>query len=102
MVKITGTGSIVMSPPTSGIYTGLTLFQQRASANTMTVSGGGYMDVSGTFYTAAGTLEVGGGGDSQVGSQYISRLLSIVGSGSLRIDYDHNEAIPRRLLHLVE
>lgn len=101
-VDISGTGSIVMSPPTSGIYKGLTLFQDRESANEMSVSGGGYMNISGTFYAAGGTLKVAGGGDSKVGSQYISRYLTINGNGGLTIDYDPNQAIPRRILGLVE
>jgi Flp pilus assembly protein TadG len=102
VVSITGTGSIVMSPPTTGIYKGLTLFQARYSGNTMTVSGGGYMDIIGTFYTAGGTLKVSGGGDSKVGSQYISRFLEIVGNGGLYIDYNKPNAIPRRVLQLIE
>jgi putative Flp pilus-assembly TadE/G-like protein len=102
VVSITGTGSIIMSPPTQGTYKGLTLFQDRASSNTMTVSGGGYMDITGTFYAAGGTLKVGGGGDGRVGSQYISRFLEIVGNGGLRIDYDPEKAIPARTLHLTE
>jgi hypothetical protein len=102
VVSISGTGSIVMSPPDSGIYKGLTLFQARESANTMSVTGGGYMNIVGTFYTANGTLKVGGSGDSKVGSQYISRFLEVVGNGGLRIDYDKEAAIPRRVLHLVE
>jgi len=101
-VSITGTGSIVMSPPTSGIYKGLTLFQARHSSNSMSVSGGGYMDITGTFYTANGTLQVGGGGASRVGSQYISRFLEVGGGGGMLIDYSKEEAIPRRVLHLVE
>jgi hypothetical protein len=102
VVSITGTGSIIMSPPTEGTYKGLTLFQDRESANTMTVSGGGYMDIVGTFYAAGGTLKVGGGGDGRVGSQYISRFLEIVGNGGLRIDYNPDQAIPARTLHLIE
>jgi len=102
VVDISGTGSIIMSPPQDGIYKGLTLFQDRESTNTMSVSGGGYMDITGTFYCANGTLKVSGGGDSHVGSQYISRYLNIVGNGGLRIDYDPTQAIPRRILQLIE
>jgi Flp pilus assembly protein TadG len=102
VVNISGTGSIYMAPPASGTYKGLTLFQDRESLNEMSVSGGGEMLITGTFYTAYGTLKVSGGGDSQVGSQYISRLLSIVGNGGLFIDYAPEQAIPRRVLHLVE
>jgi hypothetical protein len=101
-VDISGTGSIVMSPPTDGLYKGLTLFQDRESPNTLSVSGGGYMDITGTFYAANGTLKVSGGGDSKVGSQYISRYLEVVGNGGLSIDYDKDTAIPRRVWHLVE
>jgi hypothetical protein len=102
VVDISGTGSIVMSPPQDGLYKGLTLFQDRESGNTMSVTGGGLMDISGTFYTANGTLDIGGGGSGKIGSQYISRFLSIRGNGSLGIDYDPTQAIPRRILHLVE
>ena len=101
-VSISGTGSITMSPPTDGIYKGLTLFQDREATNTMSVSGGGTMDIKGTFYTANGTLDVGGGGSGQIGSQYVSRFLSIRGNGTLQVDYDPNQAIPRRVLQLVE
>lgn len=101
-VSIGGTGSIIMSPPTSGIYKGLTLFQDRESTNPMSVSGGGYMDITGTFYAANAQLTVSGNGDSKVGSQYISRFLKIAGNGGLRIDYDPTQAIPRRILGLVE
>jgi Flp pilus assembly protein TadG len=101
-VTINGTGSIVMSPPASGIYQGLTLFQDRESPNEMSVSGGGFMNVTGTFYAANALLTVSGGGDSKVGSQYISRFLKIAGNGGLTIDYDPTQAIPRRILGLVE
>jgi hypothetical protein len=102
VVKIAGTGSIIMSPPQDGLYKGLTLFQDRESSNTMTVTGGGLMDIAGTFYCANGTLDVGGGGSGKIGSQYVSRYLSITGNGALRIDYDPTQAIPVRVLQLIE
>lgn len=101
-ISISGLGNISMSPPTEGIYKGLTLFQNRQSTNTMTVSGNGYMDIVGTFYNANGTLVVGGNGDGRIGSQYVSRFLNIIGNGTLTIDYDPTQAIPVRVLGLVE
>jgi hypothetical protein len=101
-VDISGTGSIYMSPPTSGLYKGLTLFQDRESANELSVSGGGDMKITGTFYAAGAMMKVSGGGDSKVGSQYISRFLTITGNGGMTIDYDPSQAIPRRILGLVE
>jgi hypothetical protein len=91
-----------MSPPTSGIYKGLTLFQARSATNDLSISGGGAMDIAGTFYAANATLKVSGGGDSVIGSQYVSRYLEIVGNGGLTIDYDPDQVIPRRTLQLVE
>jgi hypothetical protein len=102
IVKISGTGSITMSPPQDGLYKGLTLFQDRESGNTMTVQGGGIMDITGTFYCANGTLGIGGGGSGRIGSQYVSRYLEITGNGNLRIDYDPTQAIPVRVLQLIE
>jgi Flp pilus assembly protein TadG len=104
VISITGSdsGSVYLTPPTSGLYQGLTLFQQRSSSNTLTVSGSGSMYVTGTFYAAGGLMKVSGGGASQIGSQFISRYLQIDGNGGLNIDYDPTQAIPRRILGLVE
>jgi hypothetical protein len=101
-VDISGSGAITMSPPTGGTYKGLTLFQARNAENDLSISGGGAMDISGTFYAANATLKVSGGGDSIIGSQYVSRYLEIVGNGGLTIDYDPDQVIPRRTLQLVE
>ena len=101
-VSISGTGSISISPPQDGIYKGLTMFQDREATNTMSVQGGGIMDIVGTFYCANAMLDVGGGGSGRIGSQYVSRFLSIRGNGNLRIDYDPTQAIPRRILQWVE
>jgi Flp pilus assembly protein TadG len=102
VIDISGSGSIFLSPPTSGTYQGLTLFQDRESANDLSVSGGGDMHITGTFYAAGALMKVSGGGDSKVGSQYISRFLTIAGNGGLTIEYDPSQAIPRRILGLVE
>jgi len=103
-VSITGSdsGSVTITPPTTGLYQGLTVFQDRQATATLTVSGSGSMYVTGTFYAANALMKVSGGGASQIGSQFISRFLEINGNGGLNIDYDPNQAIPRRILGLVE
>jgi hypothetical protein len=104
VISISGSssGSVYITPPTSGTYQGLTLFQDRQSANTLSVSGSGNMYITGTFYAAGGLMKISGGGASQIGSQFISRFLEIDGNGALNINYDPNQAIPRRILGLVE
>jgi len=103
-VSITGSdgGTVYMTPPTTGIYQGLTVFQERNATPTLSISGGGNFYVTGTFYAANALMNVSGGGSGHVGSQFISRYLDINGNGALNIDYDPNQAIPRRVLGLVE
>lgn len=104
VINISGSngGSVTMSPPTSGVYKGLTLFQKRSATQDMTISGNGSFNVSGTFYAAGGLLNVTGNGAGQIGSQYVSNLLDINGGGGLAIDYNPEQVIPRRILGLVE
>jgi Flp pilus assembly protein TadG len=101
-ISITGSGSVYLTPPTSGLYQGLTLFQDRQSTATLSVSGGGGTFITGTFYAADALMKISGGGASQIGSQFISRFLEIDGNGALNINYNPNQAIPRRVLGLVE
>jgi hypothetical protein len=101
-VNITGTGTINLSPMTSGLYQGISLWQTRASTNTLTVSGGGAGSVTGTFYAQHGTLKVSGGGGSSVGSQYISWDVTLSGNGGFGITWDPGAVAPTKLLQLVE
>jgi hypothetical protein len=103
-IKLSGSngGSVTMTPPTSGTYKGLTLFQERAATNEMAISGNGSFFVTGTFYTANSLMNVTGNGDAHIGSQYVSRLLDLNGTGNIGIDYNPDNVIPRRVLSLVE
>jgi Flp pilus assembly protein TadG len=103
-INISGSngGSVTMTPPTSGIYKGLTLFQERSATQNMAISGNGSFFVTGTFYAAGALMNVTGNGAGQIGSQYISNLLDINGGGGLGIDYVPERVIPRRVLGLVE
>src|SRR5262245_9210923 len=67
VVGITGTGAINLSPITTGIYQGISMWQTRTSTNTLTVAGGGSGAITGTFYAQHGTLKVSGVGGQSVG-----------------------------------
>jgi Flp pilus assembly protein TadG len=103
-ISLTGSngGSVTMSPPTSGTYKGMTLFQNRTATNVMNISGNGSFSVTGTFYTADSLMNVSGNGDAHIGSQYISRYLDLNGNGGMVIDYNPDQVVPRRVLNLVE
>jgi hypothetical protein len=84
-INITGQGTIVLSPPVTGPYQGILLFQDRTATAPVSVSGssGTTMTISGTFYAASATLSVQGNGSQQtIGSQYISYDLVLGGNGT--------------------
>jgi carbon monoxide dehydrogenase subunit G len=102
-ISVTGSGVIDISPMTTGIYAGISLWQQRLSTNTITVSGGGAgSTMTGTFYAQHGTLKVSGGNSAGVGSQYISYDLTITGSAAMNVIYNPATVAPVRILQLVE
>ena len=60
-ISITGssTASVYITPPTSGLYKGMTLFQDRKpDVAGMSVSGNGLINMTGTFYAARALLSV--------------------------------------------
>src|SRR5439155_12874745 len=74
-------GYVNIGPPTSGIYQGLTLFQARNAPEAASIQGNGTFIIYGTFYVSDGTLKVAGnGGQSNIGSQYVSLDLAITGN----------------------
>ena len=103
MISINGNGVINISPPTSGIYKGISLWQARSSTNDLSVTGNGGSTYSGTFYAAKGTLNVTGNGTNEViGSQYISNKLIVNGNGSFSVNWTANTTGQVRLIGLVE
>jgi putative Flp pilus-assembly TadE/G-like protein len=102
-VDISASGLVHLSPPTSGIYQGIVLFQDRTSNVAASISGGSNMDITGTFYFAGALLTVtGSGGFANFGSQYISYDLNVQGSGQIYIDWEPNKVAQVRLITIVE
>ncbi len=103
-IEITGNsaGSVYLSGLTSGPYAGILFFQDRTSPVAMSVSGSGSFNLIGTFYCANALLQVSGQGDATIGSQYISRTLSLSGGGNVKIDYSDEGTARVREVRLVE
>jgi hypothetical protein len=103
VVTVTGSGSLNLSPPTSGTYAGITLFQNRASSAAPAITGGSNANLTGTFYFAGARLSVtGSSGMANLGSQYISKDLTITGSGTVNLNWGNGKVARKRNLRLVE
>ena len=103
VVNINGSGSVILTPITTGIYAGISIFQERSSTNTVYVAGNGGQTVTGTFYVAGGTLNVtGNGANNVIGAQYISDLLTLGGNGTVNVVWNADQTPRQRILRLVE
>jgi Flp pilus assembly protein TadG len=103
-ISVTGLGSINLSGPTSGVYSGLTFFQNRTSTVTGNISGNsGTTNITGTFYFAGALLQIqGNGGVVNLGSQYISYQLNLGGTGGVYINWTPYTVARQRQINLVE
>ncbi len=102
-ISLTGSGNLNLTPPTSGTYQGISLFQERSSNKQISVTAQGNMSVTGTLYAAAAKVTLTGQGNynNPFGSQWIAYQLVVTGSGSFTVDYS-GLATPIRSIQLVE
>lgn len=68
-ISVTGQATISLTAPTSGAYQGVAIFQDRSSNAPLAVSGRGSLDITGSIYAAAATLNISGNGKAQVFSR---------------------------------
>ena len=87
-VKLTGSGNLTLSAPTSGTYKGITIYQDRTATAVVNVTGNGGMSLSGTIYSAKAEIDVtGNGGTNVVGSQIIANNMKVTGNGPVNVIY---------------
>jgi hypothetical protein len=124
-VEITGNelGTVKLTGLTSGPYAGMVLWQDRTSTVEMLVEGNGNFAIQGTLYAAGARLNVNGNGKTSagvssgyyldsnglpvlgttlMGSQYVSKNLSLGGNGNVRLDYLESLVARTRVITLVE
>ncbi|MBI4320037.1 MAG: hypothetical protein HY675_16220 [Chloroflexi bacterium] len=96
-----GSGSVTLSPPTSGTYAKLLLFQDRANTQPFQLGSSAQLNsLGGTIYLPSANASLGGTGSTTV--QLIADTLSIGGTGSINISYDGNAFMPAPTVTLVE
>jgi len=100
-VRLSGNGMTRITPPESGVYEGVSIFQARDNTNTATIVGGSNMDLQGTYYFPSATLNLGGGGTS-LGNQMIAYKMEINGNGIFNVQYNGANPDPGNRVFLVE
>jgi hypothetical protein len=65
---INGGGSFNLSPPTSGTYAGITIFQSRSNSNTLFLGNGSTVKIDGTIYAPAAMVQFSQGNNTTLGS----------------------------------
>ena len=100
-LSITGQGNVILSPPTSGIYQGISYFQGRDCTATARIAGGGGMNITGTLYVPGGLVQLQGDGDTSIASQVISLFMTSGGDGVTNIVWGPPSA-RMRAIQLVE
>ena len=101
-VKITGQGTVTWTPPSSGTYKGITLFQSRDHYAPVSISGQGGMNIKGVLYAPAALVDVSGSGTNFIGNQVVAWQMNFQGNGTFIVPWDPGQLPNIRELRLVE
>jgi hypothetical protein len=99
-IRITGNGSVTITPPVSGTYRGMSIFQDRTINMPLDVFGNGFLNLQGTIYAARSGVVTTGNGDN-LATQLVSYDLYITGNGAINVNYS-NASARTRMVGLVE
>jgi hypothetical protein len=78
-ISLGSSGSVTLTAPTSGTYTGVLIFQSRDNTRTLSLNAGAAVGLSGTVYAPAALLSLSG--HSQLQTSAIVSMLSLNGNG---------------------
>jgi Flp pilus assembly protein TadG len=87
-IQITG-GSVSLTPPTSGTWKGISIFQDRNNTGaTMTLAGANGISISGAIYAAKAQVSItsaSGANNNVPGAAFVVNQLSVTGSGTMTL-----------------
>ena len=101
-ISITGNGAVTLTPPNSGTYKGISIFQDRAASTAVKITGNGKLSITGTIYAPGAQVQLTGNGTGNTaGGWVIASTVKVAGTGNV----DLSQATDRPLIpdvHLVE
>jgi Putative Flp pilus-assembly TadE/G-like len=81
-IDFTGSGSITITPPTSGPLKGVSIAYDRNNTRELRLTGNGIAGMKGTIYAASGTLQMNGNGCTQTNAAVVVRDIEMNGNPS--------------------
>jgi hypothetical protein len=100
-VTLTGTGDTKLTAPTSGLYEGVVIFQNRSLTTTVNMSGDAIADGWGAVYAAGAQIHLTGNTDSTL-HQFISDTFLMDGNSNITVDYYKGFPVAVPVMRLVE
>lgn len=91
-VDIRGNTVMTLTPPSSGTYAGVSIFQKRDYLAQAEINGEGNLNLTGVLYFPDNKLLVQGNGDT-IGTQLIANTIEIDGTGLINIPYNGSPEI---------
>ena len=84
-LTIGGGGSLILTPPSSGAFEGLTLMAHRSTtgAKVLLLGGNGVLSCEGTLYVPSGEINLSGTGGAQSFGQLVSSTLTASGTSDI-------------------
>src|SRR5262249_5419399 len=85
-IRLAGSGAVTLSPPSSGTYAGLCLYQNRTSTSGVTLTGLSQYNITGGIYCAGADLTLKGTTETNVmGTQIVADSLRVTGTGTVQV-----------------
>lgn len=82
-MKMSSSGALTISAPTSGTYNGIVYFQSRTDSNAVSFTGSGGSTVSGIFYAPDATFTYSASGSASINADFVVKSIAYTGSGSI-------------------
>ncbi len=91
-LTIEGSGNINLTPPTSGPYQGLLIYQDPSDTQDLYLTGGGTLSLTGTIYAPSSTLHLQGNSGATTSLNSIIDVGGVTAKGSGTITVSYNES----------
>ena len=98
-INLNGQATLALSPPTSGTYANITMYQPASNTSTVSFSGQN-SDVTGTLYFPSAAFQIDGQSGASTGTQIICYDLHITGQST--IDVQNGYRFGPSALYLVQ